>query len=152
LLDARPGDTARAARRGADQGERAQPAAAPARPARRRRSDGVLFPQQRSERPVLQRDDPARGVPPDRGDDYETQTARLKASRYVGLCSAKASAERGVTGSAKASAEREVTMAVHETDICIIGGGITSAMLAQKLSELKPGLQITVVEAGRSIF
>jgi glucose dehydrogenase len=43
-------------------------------------------------------------------------------------------------------------MAVHETDVCIIGGGITSAMLAQKLSELKPGLNITVVEAGRSIF
>src|SRR5882762_9505367 len=43
-------------------------------------------------------------------------------------------------------------MPVHETDICIIGGGITSAMLAQKLSELRPGVHITVVEAGRSIF
>ena len=43
-------------------------------------------------------------------------------------------------------------MAVHETDICIIGGGITSAMLAEKLSELRPGASITVVEAGRSIF
>src|SRR5216684_3527432 len=43
-------------------------------------------------------------------------------------------------------------MAVHETDILIIGGGITSAMLAQKLSELRPGRRITVVEAGRSIF
>jgi glucose dehydrogenase len=42
-------------------------------------------------------------------------------------------------------------MAVHESDICIIGGGITSAMLAQKLSTLKPGISITVVEAGRSI-
>src|SRR5256885_6615744 len=42
-------------------------------------------------------------------------------------------------------------MAVHESDICIIGGGITSAMLAQKLSALKPGASITVVEAGRSI-
>ena len=31
-------------------------------------------------------------------------------------------------------------MPVHETDICIIGGGITSAMLAQRLSELRPGL------------
>jgi quinoprotein glucose dehydrogenase len=41
---------------------------------------------------------------------------------------------------------------VHETDICIIGGGITSAMLALKLSELRPRLRITVVEAGRSIF
>jgi len=43
-------------------------------------------------------------------------------------------------------------MAVHESDICIIGGGITSAMLARKLSELKPDLTITIVEAGRSIF
>src|SRR5437870_5342924 len=43
-------------------------------------------------------------------------------------------------------------MAVHETDTLIIGGGITSAMLAQKLSELRPKRQITVVEAGRSIF
>src|SRR5512143_1945394 len=43
-------------------------------------------------------------------------------------------------------------MRVHECDICIIGGGISSAMLAQKLSQLKPGLSIVVVEAGRSIF
>ena len=43
-------------------------------------------------------------------------------------------------------------MPTHESDICIIGAGITSAMLAQKLSELRPGLSITVVEAGRSIF
>jgi glucose dehydrogenase len=43
-------------------------------------------------------------------------------------------------------------MPVHESDVCIIGGGITSAMLAQKLSELKPDLTITVIEAGRSIF
>jgi quinoprotein glucose dehydrogenase len=43
-------------------------------------------------------------------------------------------------------------MAVHETDICIIGGGITSAMLAKRLAELKPGLNIVVVEAGKSIF
>ena len=40
----------------------------------------------------------------------------------------------------------------HETDVLIVGGGITSAMLAQKLSELRPSLHITVVEAGRSIF
>ena len=40
----------------------------------------------------------------------------------------------------------------HETDVLIIGGGITSAMLAQKLGELRPNLHITVVEAGRSIF
>jgi choline dehydrogenase-like flavoprotein len=43
-------------------------------------------------------------------------------------------------------------MPVYESDVCIIGAGIVSAMLAQKLSELRPGLKITVVEAGRSIF
>ena len=43
-------------------------------------------------------------------------------------------------------------MTVHETDVCIIGGGITSAMLAERLSELRPGLRIVVVEAGKSIF
>jgi quinoprotein glucose dehydrogenase len=43
-------------------------------------------------------------------------------------------------------------MAVFESDICVIGGGITAAMLAQKLSELRPGLAITIVEAGRRIF
>ena len=43
-------------------------------------------------------------------------------------------------------------MAVHESDICVIGGGITAAMLVERISELKPGLRITVVEAGRSIF
>src|SRR5947199_7183074 len=43
-------------------------------------------------------------------------------------------------------------MPPHATDVFIIGGGITSAMLAQKLSELRSGLHITVVEAGRSIF
>ena len=42
-------------------------------------------------------------------------------------------------------------MAVHETDVLIAGGGITSAMLALKLSELRPRAKITVVEAGRSI-
>src|SRR5436189_6167487 len=45
-----------------------------------------------------------------------------------------------------------IHMLVHEADVCIIGGGITSAMLAQKLSELRPDLSIVVVEAGRSIF
>ena len=41
---------------------------------------------------------------------------------------------------------------IHECDVCIIGGGITAAMLAQKLSELRPNLSITVVEAGKKIF
>jgi glucose dehydrogenase len=40
----------------------------------------------------------------------------------------------------------------HESDICIIGGGISAAMLAQKLHELAPGLAVTVVEAGARIF
>jgi choline dehydrogenase-like flavoprotein len=43
-------------------------------------------------------------------------------------------------------------MGIHESDVCVIGGGISAAMLAEKLSELKPGLSITVVEAGQKIF
>src|SRR5579872_4503179 len=39
-----------------------------------------------------------------------------------------------------------------ESDVCIIGGGISAAMLAQKLLELRPSLSITVVEAGDKIF
>jgi choline dehydrogenase-like flavoprotein len=40
----------------------------------------------------------------------------------------------------------------YESDVCIIGGGISAAMLAQKLSEFKPGISITIVEAGRRSF
>jgi quinoprotein glucose dehydrogenase len=43
-------------------------------------------------------------------------------------------------------------MPVHESDVCVIGGGISSAMLARKLANLRPGTTITIVEAGRSIF
>ncbi len=43
-------------------------------------------------------------------------------------------------------------MATHECDICIIGGGITAAMVSQKLSELQPGKSIIVVEAGKRLF
>ena len=43
-------------------------------------------------------------------------------------------------------------MTIHETGVCIIGGGISAAMLAEKLSELKPGVAITIVDAGRTIF
>src|SRR5690242_9565474 len=39
-----------------------------------------------------------------------------------------------------------------ESDLCIIGGGITAAMIAEKVSELKPGTSIVVVEAGTKIF
>jgi quinoprotein glucose dehydrogenase len=41
---------------------------------------------------------------------------------------------------------------VHESDICIIGGGISAALFAQKMSELRPGIRIVVVEAGKTIF
>ena len=41
---------------------------------------------------------------------------------------------------------------IHETDVCIVGGGISAAMLALKLTELKPGLSVTVVEAGARVF
>ena len=43
-------------------------------------------------------------------------------------------------------------MAVHESDICIIGGGITAAMVAEKIAALQPGRSIIVVEAGQSLF
>jgi choline dehydrogenase-like flavoprotein len=39
-----------------------------------------------------------------------------------------------------------------ECDICIIGGGITAALVAEKLVERHPSLSIIVVEAGRRIF
>jgi glucose dehydrogenase len=43
-------------------------------------------------------------------------------------------------------------MPIHESDVCIIGGGISSAMLARTLANLRPGTTVTIVEAGRSIF
>jgi quinoprotein glucose dehydrogenase len=43
-------------------------------------------------------------------------------------------------------------MPVFEADVCVIGAGISSAMLAEKLAELRPGLAITVVEAGSALF
>src|SRR5262245_38766353 len=43
-------------------------------------------------------------------------------------------------------------MIAHQTDVCIIGGGISAAMLAQKLLELKPTLNVIVVEAGARLF
>ena len=41
---------------------------------------------------------------------------------------------------------------IIESDVCIVGGGITAAMIAEKLSDLKPGMSIVVVEAGSRIF
>ena len=43
-------------------------------------------------------------------------------------------------------------MPVIESDVCIIGGGITAAMVSKKLLELRPNLSIQVVEAGRRLF
>lgn len=43
-------------------------------------------------------------------------------------------------------------MPIYESDVCVIGAGISAAMLAQKLSELRPRASIQIVEAGRSIF
>ena len=43
-------------------------------------------------------------------------------------------------------------MPTHECDICIIGGGISAALLAQKLTELHPGTSIIVIEAGDRLF
>ncbi len=40
----------------------------------------------------------------------------------------------------------------HESDVCIIGGGISAALLAWKLSEQRPGASIIVVEAGERAF
>lgn len=40
----------------------------------------------------------------------------------------------------------------YESDVCIIGSGISAALLAQKLAELSPGLSVTIVEAGKRIF
>src|SRR5579871_3589913 len=43
-------------------------------------------------------------------------------------------------------------MRTYDSDVCIIGGGISAAMLALKLTELRPGISITVVEAGRKLM
>src|SRR5262249_56513669 len=41
---------------------------------------------------------------------------------------------------------------IVDSDVLIIGGGITAAMIAEKVSEQKPGTSIVVVEAGSRIF
>jgi quinoprotein glucose dehydrogenase len=43
-------------------------------------------------------------------------------------------------------------VATFECDVCIVGGGISAALLAEKLAERRPGLSIIVVEAGRRLF
>lgn len=43
-------------------------------------------------------------------------------------------------------------MPTFESDICIIGGGISAALLAQRVAELRPGTSTIVVEAGNRLF
>ena len=43
-------------------------------------------------------------------------------------------------------------MPTFECDVCIVGGGISAALLSQKVSELRPGASIIVVEAGERLF
>ena len=43
-------------------------------------------------------------------------------------------------------------MATYECDVCIIGGGISAALLAQRLTARQPGTSIIVVEAGDRLF
>lgn len=40
----------------------------------------------------------------------------------------------------------------RESDVVIIGGGVTAAMLAEKLAELRPSWSIVIVEAGKRLF
>ena len=40
----------------------------------------------------------------------------------------------------------------YESDVCIIGSGITATLTAQVLAERSPGVSITMVEAGRAFF
>ena len=40
---------------------------------------------------------------------------------------------------------------VIESDVCIIGSGISAAMVAQKLARLRPSARIVVVEAGDDV-
>jgi len=41
---------------------------------------------------------------------------------------------------------------VRESDVVIIGGGVTAAMVAEKLAELRPDWSIVIVEAGKRLF
>lgn len=43
-------------------------------------------------------------------------------------------------------------MPAYECDVCIIGGGISAALLAQRVSQRQPGASIIVVEAGDRLF
>ena len=43
-------------------------------------------------------------------------------------------------------------MQTYESDVCVVGGGISAALISQKLSELAPDATVTVVEAGDRFF
>jgi choline dehydrogenase-like flavoprotein len=43
-------------------------------------------------------------------------------------------------------------VARYEADVVIIGGGITAAMVAETLSELRPAWSVIVVDAGKRVF
>ena len=43
-------------------------------------------------------------------------------------------------------------MPTFECDVCILGGGISAALLAQRVSQLRPGTSIIVVEGGDRLF
>src|SRR6185312_5109975 len=77
LERARSGGAPHAARRIAGEGERPHAAPASERSARRVGSDGVLFPEQRSQRRLLSRGDQPRGLPADRDHDAKARSARM---------------------------------------------------------------------------
>jgi choline dehydrogenase-like flavoprotein len=43
-------------------------------------------------------------------------------------------------------------MPTYECDVCIIGGGISAALMAERVTRLRPGTSIIVVEAGDRLF
>ena len=99
------------------------PATAGRRP-HRHRSHGVVLPEHRSERPLLSLADRPRHVP----------------------CA------RRIQRAAGAAPDGRPVMPTFECDVCIVGGGISAALLSQKVSELRPGASIIVVEAGDRLF
>jgi quinoprotein glucose dehydrogenase len=43
-------------------------------------------------------------------------------------------------------------VARYDCDVAIVGGGITAAMVAEKLLEIDPGLRVIVIESGKRLF
>ena len=123
---ARARDAPRAAGRSLRTRRRPQSAAAPVGPARRRRPDGVLLPQQRSQRRLLPRDDQRGGLPAD--PDHDESARRPSPEANASPCP---STKPTSASSAAASPPR-----------CSPRSSPSSG----------PALRITVVEAGRSIF